>query len=81
MAGTSKRRNDVALQEEEGASPVLAALERLVLTVLVMVQLAFLFLPLISVFISRSPLPSRKKFLGVTWQIGQGNQLESRPIP
>jgi len=50
-------RGDVAAASDKGwASSVLATLGRLVLAVLVAVLLAFLFLPLISVFISRSPL-------------------------
>lgn len=82
MAGTSKRRNAAAVQEKEEASSVLATLGPLVLAVLVAILLVFLFLPLISVFISRSPLPSRgKKFLGDVRHIDQGTQLKSRPIP
>jgi hypothetical protein len=46
MAGTSKRRNDAAVQEKEESSPVLATLGRLVLTVILAVPLTFLFLPI-----------------------------------
>ena len=56
MMGIGRRRNAAAAQDKDGASPILATLGRLVLAVLVAVLLAFLFLPLISVFVSRNPL-------------------------
>ncbi len=50
-------RRDVAVTWKEGvASSALSTLGRLVLALAISVMLAFLFLPLISVFISRSPL-------------------------
>ncbi len=55
MRGISKQRNVAATQDKDGASPILTTLGRLVLAILIAVLLAFLFLPLISVFISRSP--------------------------
>ncbi|MCA1728688.1 MAG: ABC transporter permease [Actinobacteria bacterium] len=55
MAGSGKQRDVVATRGGEGASSVLSALGRLALAFLIAVILAFLFLPLISVFISRSP--------------------------
>ena len=56
MAGTGERRGVAAIREKEGASSALGTLGRLVLALVVTVMLAFLFLPLISVFISRNPL-------------------------
>ena len=56
MAGIGERRGVAAIRETEGASSALGTLGRLVLALVVTVMLAFLFLPLISVFISRNPL-------------------------
>lgn len=56
MRGINKRRNVAATRDKDGASPIRTTLGRLVLAVLIAVLLAFLFLPLISVFVSRSPL-------------------------
>ncbi len=56
MAGVRERRNVPESRDKERSSPVLAMIGRIVLAFLTAVMLAFLFLPLISVFISRSPL-------------------------
>lgn len=56
MLGTKGQHDIAASRVKDGASPVLTALGRLLLAVLVAVMLAFLFLPLVSVFVSRSPL-------------------------
>ncbi len=56
MSGADKRRKVATAWDRGWASSSLSALGRLVLAVFVAVILAFLFLPLISVFISRSPL-------------------------
>ena len=56
MAGVRERRNIPESRDNERSSPVLAMIGRVVLAFLTAVMLAFLFLPLISVFISRSPL-------------------------
>ena len=56
MADVGKRYDFEVTWDKGWASSALATLGRLVLAVLVAVLLAFLFLPLISVFISRSPL-------------------------
>src|SRR4051795_4109231 len=55
MAGGGKQRDAAATRNEAGVSSVLGTLGRLALAFLIAVILAFLFLPLISVFISRSP--------------------------
>lgn len=56
MASISDRRAVAAKEDKEWVSSALVALGRLVLALSVCVTLAFLFLPLISVFISRNPL-------------------------
>jgi len=56
MFGASKQRAVAVSGEKRVGSPILAVLGRLGLALLIAVILAFLFLPLISVFISRSPL-------------------------
>ncbi|MDQ3639380.1 MAG: hypothetical protein M3426_15605, partial [Actinomycetota bacterium] len=56
MAGVRERRNVAESGEKEEGSFVLGMIGRVMLAFLTAVMLAFLFLPLISVFISRSPL-------------------------
>ena len=56
MSKVGKRREAAANADKGGVSSTLATVGRLALAFLVAVLLAFLFLPLISVFISRSPL-------------------------
>jgi hypothetical protein len=55
MAGTSEQRGVAAKGYKEWASSALVTLGRLVLALSVCVVLASLYLPLISVFISRYP--------------------------